>query len=100
VAGEQTAAGLPTRIPRANLFPGSAGARPGRGPATGDLPSFSQPPAGYDPQVPDQEAEPPSFPASALPRRSAEQARSRLSGFQLGSRDAQGRSPRAGEEAH
>jgi signal transduction histidine kinase len=103
VAGEQTAAGLPTRIPRANLFPGSAGARPGRGPATGDLPSFTQPPAGYDPQVPGQEADPtaPSaFPASALPRRSAEQARSRLSGFQLGSRDAQGRSPRAGEEAH
>jgi signal transduction histidine kinase len=100
VAGEQTAAGLPTRIPRANLFPGSAGTRPGRGPATGELPSFSQPPAGYDPQAPDHEAEPPAFPASALPRRSAEQARSRLSGFQLGSRDAQGRSPRAGEEAH
>jgi signal transduction histidine kinase len=100
VQGEQTAAGLPTRIPRANLFSGSAGGRPGRGPSTGDLPSFSQPPAGYDPKVAGQEAEPPAFPASALPRRSAEQARSRLSGFQLGSRDAQGGSPRAGEEAH
>jgi signal transduction histidine kinase len=101
VQGEQTAAGLPTRIPRANLFAGSAGARPGsRDQSTGDLPSFSQPPAGYEPTVPGRGAEPQAFPASALPRRSAEQARSRLSGFQLGSRDAQGRSPRAGEEAH
>jgi signal transduction histidine kinase len=100
VHGEQTAVGLPTRIPRANLFPGSAAARPGRDESTGDLPSFSQPPAGYDAPVPGPENEPPAFQASALPRRSAEQARSRLSGFQLGSRDAQGRSPRAGEEAH
>jgi signal transduction histidine kinase len=100
VHGEQTSAGLPTRIPRANLFPGSAGGRQSRDQSTGDLPSFSQPPAGYEPTVPGQEAEPPAFGASTLPRRSAEQARSRLSGFQLGSRDAQGRSPRAGEEAH
>jgi signal transduction histidine kinase len=101
VHGDQTAAGLPTRIPRANLFPGSAGGRQGgRDQSTGDLPSFSQPPAGLEPTVPGQEAEPPTFPASTLPRRTADQARSRLSGFQLGSRDAQGRSPRAGEEAH
>ncbi len=99
VHGEHTAAGLPTRIPRANLFPGSAGGRPGRGPAAGDMPAYGQPPAGYDSPGTGQDNEPSPYPAPALPRRSADQARSRLSGFQLGNRDAQGRTPRAGEEA-
>ncbi len=94
VRGENTGAGLPTRIPKANLFPGSVGGRQATGNGgTGQFPVFSEPAPGYD-------AEPPtvSYPP-APPRRSAEQARSRLSGFQLGSRDAAGRTPRAGEEA-
>jgi signal transduction histidine kinase len=99
VHGEHTTAGLPTRIPRANLFPGSAGARSGRDASTGDMPAFSQPPAGYEPPDTNQDNEPSPYPPPTPPRRSAEQARSRLSGFQLGSRDAQGRTPRAGEEA-
>ena len=69
--GERSVAGLPTRIPQANLFPGSAGAR---------------------------DSKPLAFPA-VPPRRSAERARSRLSAFQLGSRDAHGSGPSAGEEA-
>jgi hypothetical protein len=40
--------------------------------------------------------EPPARPAS-LPRRTPELARSRLSGFQLGSRQAEGHTPSAGE---
>jgi hypothetical protein len=58
VPGNQTTAGLPSRKPGANLFPGSA--------------------AGAAPQ------------ARPLPRRSPQQARSRLTGFQLGSRRAEG----------
>jgi signal transduction histidine kinase len=99
VHGEATAAGLPTRIPRANLFPGSAGGRPDHGPATGDQPAWNQGPAGYESPAGVDDTQPPASPRPAVPRRSAEQARSRLSGFQLGSRDAQGRTPRAGEEA-
>jgi signal transduction histidine kinase len=88
VHGEQTSAGLPTRIPRANLFAGSARARPGRGPA-----GYGSPGAG-------QRDEPAPYPAPAPPRRSAEQARSRLSGFQRGHRDAaQDRTPRPAERA-
>jgi hypothetical protein len=102
VQGEHTAAGLPTRIPRANLFPGSAAGGPNRDAATGDpgaLPPWNQAPAGYDSPVAADDTQPPAFPRPGTPRRSAEQARTRLSGFQLGSRDAQGRTPRAGEEA-
>jgi signal transduction histidine kinase len=67
IRGEQTAAGLPLRVPKANLIPGSA--------------------AGHDGTPP----------PSPLPHRSAEMARSRLSGFQRGARRAEGRRSSAGE---
>jgi signal transduction histidine kinase len=78
VRGEFTAAGLPTRVPQANLIPGSAGgsrpmggtSRPGSGP----------------------EAQAPTTPRSP---RSPDVARSRLSGFQRGVRRAKGLDPSA-----
>jgi signal transduction histidine kinase len=100
VQGDRTSAGLPTRIPKANLFPGSMGGGRGNGPSTGDMPAYGQPTGGYEtaPPTASYETETPTYPQSAPPRRSAEMARSRLSGFQLGSRDAQGRRPHDGEE--
>jgi signal transduction histidine kinase len=76
--GDNTAAGLPRRVPRANLLPGSAGGRHAASKAT------SRPADG-----PDAEA-----PAGARPRRSPEMARSRLSGFQSGARRAKGQTLR------
>ena len=79
VLGEQTAAGLPMRIPKANLIPGSAGgagavgggngmpASPGREGSGSETPTRSEPPL----------------------QRSPELARSRLSGFQRGARRAE-----------
>ena len=119
VYGDHTAAGLPTRIPKANLFPGSMGGGPANGPSTGPMPAFGQPsgeyqtggyqtggypsggyqsPVGYDDPAVNYETESPTYPQPTGPRRSAEMARTRLSGFQLGSRDAQGRPPHAGED--
>ena len=112
VTGERTSAGLPTRIPRANLFRGSmsngsmgtgggsmGNGSMGTGPATGDMPAYGQPPASYEPPAASYEPESATFPLPTAPRRSADMARNRLSGFQLGNRDAQDRIPRAGEEA-
>jgi signal transduction histidine kinase len=79
VRGEFTAAGLPTRVPQANLIPGSAGSRaPGSG-------GTSRPGSGHEAQTP------------ATPRspRSPDVARNRLSGFQSGVRRAKGPSPSA-----
>jgi signal transduction histidine kinase len=67
VRGDQTSAGLPARIPNANLIPGSAGGREAPGEA------------------------------GALPRRSPETARARLSGFQQGSHRAERRKPETPE---
>jgi signal transduction histidine kinase len=79
----QTASGLPVRVPRANMPQGAGGAdtsedragpparATGSGRATGNEPG--QPNGG-----------------AALPRRSPEQARSRLAGFQRGTRRAEG----------
>jgi signal transduction histidine kinase len=70
IRADQTAAGLPQRVPKANLLPGSAQESPGQ--------------------------------AATLPRRSPDQARSRLSGFQRGARRAadsqQGRSAGLGQQ--
>jgi hypothetical protein len=80
VLGEQTAAGLPMRIPKANLIPGSASGGPGSGPADAGVTASrgeeggSQPPTRSEP----------------LLQRSPELARSRLSGFQRGARRAEG----------
>ncbi len=84
VRGDQTAAGLPVRVPRANLLPGSAGGghRPGSGPA-------SRTGGNHDGQTP----------AAPRPPRSPDVARSRLSGFQRGVRRAKDQTPRDGEGA-
>jgi len=82
VRGEFTAAGLPTRVPQANLIPGSAG---GRAPGAGDN---SRPGSG--------QAQAPATPRSP---RSPDVARSRLSGFQSGVRRAKGLTPDSGEGA-
>ena len=84
VRGSDTAAGLPVRVPRANLLPGSAG---GGRPA--DSRATSRPADGYQAQTS----------AALRPPRSPELARSRLSGFQRGARRAEGQTPRTAEGA-
>ncbi len=83
VRGDFTAAGLPTRVPQANLIPGSAG---GRSTAAG---AASRPGSGPEAQAP------------ATPRspRSPDVARNRLSGFQRGVRRAKDPTPDPGEGA-
>jgi len=88
VPGDQTPAGLPTRVPGANLFHrppagGPAADRRAPGQRVGD--------AGTEPLMPPRRA--------PLPRRSPDLARTRLSGFQLGSREAEAGTPSAGEGA-
>jgi hypothetical protein len=94
VLGDTTSAGLPMRVPQANLIPGSpAGASQpgGDGPAAGaQWNQGSQP----GPRI-GSEAQTLSAP---LPR-SADLARSRLSGFQRGARRAESQAPRAGDGA-
>jgi len=80
VRGDHTAAGLPVRVPRANLIAGSAGGHRAGGPRLAD---------GRGTQT---------APAARAPR-SPEHARARLSGFQRGTRRAKGQTPRAGEGA-
>jgi hypothetical protein len=77
-------AGLPVRVPQANLIPGSAG----RG-RQADIGATSRP-------ADDHEAQ---RPAASRPRRSPEMARRRLSGFQHGTRRAEGQTPRTAKEA-
>jgi signal transduction histidine kinase len=87
VQGEQTSAGLPMRVPKANLIPGSAPGGRGGGPGGGNgMPASSMGAGGGA----DSQSQP-------LPQRSPEQARSRLSGFQRGARRAESQPPRAGE---
>jgi signal transduction histidine kinase len=81
VRGDHTAAGLPVRVPRANLIAGSAGAH--RAGGTG------RPADGRGTQT---------APAARAPR-SPEHARTRLSGFQRGTRRAKAQTPGAGEGA-
>jgi hypothetical protein len=78
VRGDSTVSGLPVRVPQANLIPGSAGGGP-----------QAKTPAALRPQrIPQR-----------IPQRSPELARSRLSGFQRGTRRAKGQSPGTGEGA-
>jgi signal transduction histidine kinase len=81
VRGDRTTAGLPMRVPRANLLPGSAG-----GAHRAGAPSRA---AAHVPQVP----------AAPRPPRSPDIARTRLSGFQSGVRRAKSDTTRAGEGA-
>ena len=77
VRGDRMVAGMPVRVPHANLLPGSA---------DGGQRAASRPADGHEGQTP-----------AALPQRSPETARSRLSGFQRGARRAEGQTPHAGE---
>jgi len=103
---DQTAAGLPVRVPRMNLTPGKmAGGSDGpaglpiRGAAPGGNGLPSRTPVGSAGHVTSGNGGQP------LPRRSPEHARSRLAGFQRGTRRAEsqtgqmGQAPRAGEES-
>jgi signal transduction histidine kinase len=84
IHGSDTAAGLPVRVPRANLLPGSAG-----GGRQADSRVTSRPADGYQAQTS----------AALRPPRSPELARSRLSGFQRGARRAESQTPRTAEGA-
>jgi len=77
VRGDNTSAGLPRRVPLANLLPGSAGGRHAAGRVTSQLAD-----------LPDGQAT-----AAPRPRRSPEVARKRLSGFQSGPRRANSQAP-------
>ena len=77
VRGDRTVAGMPVRVPHANLLPGSA---------DGGQRTASRSADGYAGQPP-----------AALPQRSPDTARSRLSGFQRGARRAEGQTSHAGE---
>jgi signal transduction histidine kinase len=83
VRGDLTSAGLPTRVPQANLIPGSAGG--GRSAAGAP----SRPGSGPEGQAPVTPRSP----------RSPDVARNRLSGFQRGVRRAKGVTPDDGEGA-
>jgi hypothetical protein len=91
---EQTRAGLPVRVPQANL---AAGIAPAGGAGSAGAGSGSAGPGGGDSyrHVPGRHAAEPSNPR----QRSPEQARSTLSGFQRGSRRAKDAGPGAGEGA-
>jgi signal transduction histidine kinase len=86
-AGEQTVAGLPVRVPRASRAPGG-GASDGE---AGSIPGTTTMGRGSGSD------------GKSLPQRSPDQARSRLAGFQRGTRKAEGQGeigrqpPRAGE---
>jgi hypothetical protein len=77
VRGDRTVAGMPVRVPHANLLPGSA---------DGGRRAASWPADAREGQTP-----------TVLPQRSPEIARTRLSGFQRGAHRAEGLTPYAGE---
>jgi signal transduction histidine kinase len=79
VLGETTSAGLPMRVPQANLIPGSA---PGDHRESGGAGSRQ-----------DSSNEPRSTLSASLPQRSPDLARRRLSGFQRGARRAENQTP-------
>jgi signal transduction histidine kinase len=89
--GNQTTAGLPSRIPGANMFSGSAAGGTSKVWGPGETPAVSerQPSRGTEEAAPARLGSP--------SRRSAEQARNRLGGFQLGSRQAEGQAASEGE---
>jgi signal transduction histidine kinase len=84
VHGERTVAGLPLRVPGDNLISGSIGGRTADGPAADE----TQQAYGREPERSGTgQVMPPR--RTPLPQRSPELARNRLSGFQLGSREAE-----------
>ena len=93
VHGDHTPAGLPVRVPRANLIPGSVGGhRAGSG-------ATSRPPDGRPADSRPADGRGAQAASATRAPRSPELARSRLSGFQRGTRRAKGQKPHAGEGA-
>src|SRR5690349_5882812 len=93
IHGDHTAAGLPVRVPRANLIPGSAGGhRAGSG-------ATSRPPDGRPADGRPADGRGAQAASAGRAPRPPELARSRLSGFQRGTRRAKGQEPQAGEGA-
>jgi signal transduction histidine kinase len=84
VLGETTPAGLPMRVPRANLIPGSAPGGHGQSGAADDRQDSSNKTR--------------SRLSAPLPQLSPDLVRRQLSGFQRGARRAESQIPRAGEE--
>jgi len=100
VRGDLTAAGLPTRVPQANLLPGSVtGGRLTGGGATSRLGSGLGSVLGSGPGPGPGSGSEPEAQAPTAPRspRSPDVARSRLSGFQRGARRAKDLSPSAAD---
>ena len=99
---DQTVAGLPVRVPRANMPPGAGGGGSG---GSGGSHSDSQagPPRAAGPGRTAGSGPGSANSGHTLPRRSPDQVRSRLAGFQRGTRRAEGQggsggqAPRAGE---
>jgi hypothetical protein len=99
---DQTVAGLPVRVPRANMPPGAGGGGSG---GSGGSHSDSQagPPRAAGPGRTAGTGPGSANSGHTLPRRSPDQVRSRLAGFQRGTRRAEGQggsggqAPRAGE---
>jgi hypothetical protein len=96
---DQTVAGLPVRVPRANMPPGAGGG--GSGGSRSD--SQAGPPRAAGPGRTAGTGPGSANSGHTLPRRSPDQVRSRLAGFQRGTRRAEGQggsggqAPRAGE---
>ena len=82
VSGGTTGAGLPVRVPQANRVQGGQPAGAGQG---------------HDPRLAGTTTAPLPAPPGGGQRRSPEAARSRLSGFQHGTRRAEAQAPRSGE---
>jgi signal transduction histidine kinase len=100
IRGDQTAAGLPVRVPKANLIPGSAGGTPSN--AGWGAGSLGGPGAAGGPGaggVGGDGYQPPTGGPAPLAQRSPDLARSRLSGFQRGARRAEERKASTGEGA-
>jgi signal transduction histidine kinase len=94
VVADRTVSGLPMRRPGANLFPGSVGGTTSSDPVLDEAQAPGSKPESHGTG---RQAGPPR---QAPPlNRSPEKARSRLSGFQLGSREAESGTLGAGEEA-
>ena len=108
VHGDHTPAGLPVRVPRANLIPGSAGghragsggtSRPPDGRPADSRPADSRPADSRPADSRPADGRGAQAASAARAPRSPELARSRLSGFQRGTRRAKGQTPHAGEGA-
>jgi signal transduction histidine kinase len=101
---DQTAAGLPVRVPRANMPPGAGGAGASEGQAglptrtagNGGRATGNGPGSANGGRANGGKANG----GSTLPQRSPDQVRSRLAGFQRGTRRAEGQGASGGQAPH